>query len=177
MSAIVFGQLRRRSIVPARSTCLDATPRPRSREPQGRQTRPTAYQPTNTAAPTMSAAIDNEDLEELSISMPAPRRGGASTTRTVDFAEVPAEPVAPSPAEIKSKDPKASQRLGQYTIVKTLGEGSFGKVKLATHQVSGQKVALKIINRKRLVTRDMAGRIEREIQYLQLLRHPHIIKL
>ena len=67
--------------------------------------------------------------------------------------------------------------MGQYQIVRTLGEGSFGKVKLATHQVSGQQVALKIINRKKLVTRDMAGRIEREIQYLQLLRHPHIIKL
>lgn len=125
----------------------------------------------------MSAAIDNEDLEELSISMPAPRRGGASTTKTVEFA--PAAPAAPVSAaqESRSKDSKANQRLGQYTIVKTLGEGSFGKVKLATHQVSGQKVALKIINRKRLVTRDMAGRIEREIQYLQLLRHPHIIKL
>jgi len=123
----------------------------------------------------MSAAIDNEDLEELSISMPNARRGGASTTR-VDFA---ATPVAPPTIlqENKSRDSKASQRLGQYTIVKTLGEGSFGKVKLATHQVSNQKVALKIINRKRLVTRDMAGRIEREIQYLQLLRHPHIIKL
>jgi len=67
--------------------------------------------------------------------------------------------------------------LGQYDIVKTLGEGSFGKVKLAVHKVSGQKVALKIISRQKLVTRDMAGRIEREIQYLQLLRHPHIIKL
>ncbi|KAF2133683.1 serine threonine protein kinase SNF1p [Dothidotthia symphoricarpi CBS 119687] len=122
----------------------------------------------------MSAMIDNEDLEELSISMPAPRRGGASTTKTVDFV---AETIAPLTAENKGRDSKASQRLGQYTIVKTLGEGSFGKVKLATHQVSGQKVALKIINRKRLVTRDMAGRIEREIQYLQLLRHPHIIKL
>jgi carbon catabolite-derepressing protein kinase len=123
----------------------------------------------------MSAAIDNEDLEELSISMPNPRRGG-STIRTVDFVT---PPVAPPTVmqESKSRDSKASQRLGQYTIVKTLGEGSFGKVKLATHQVSGQKVALKIINRKRLVTRDMAGRIEREIQYLQLLRHPHIIKL
>ncbi|KAH7082524.1 kinase-like domain-containing protein [Paraphoma chrysanthemicola] len=124
----------------------------------------------------MSAAIDNEDLEELSISMPHPRRGAGSTTRTVDFST---PPVAPTTImqESKSRDSKASQRLGQYTIVKTLGEGSFGKVKLATHQVSGQKVALKIINRKRLVTRDMAGRIEREIQYLQLLRHPHIIKL
>jgi carbon catabolite-derepressing protein kinase len=125
----------------------------------------------------MSAAIDNEDLEELSISMPAPRRGGASTTKAVDFSQ--AQPTAQPTAaqETRSKDSKANQRLGQYTIVKTLGEGSFGKVKLATHQVSGDPVALKIINRKRLVTRDMAGRIEREIQYLQLLRHPHIIKL
>ncbi|KAH7337919.1 kinase-like domain-containing protein [Pyrenochaeta sp. MPI-SDFR-AT-0127] len=125
----------------------------------------------------MSAAIDNEDLEELSISMPAPRRGGASTTKAVEFSPAPAPALPTAAQESKSKDSRANQRLGQYTIVKTLGEGSFGKVKLATHQVSGQKVALKIINRKRLVTRDMAGRIEREIQYLQLLRHPHIIKL
>lgn len=126
----------------------------------------------------MSAAIDNEDLEELSISItPNNRR---SSTRPPDFSSAQAPPAAPSTVgqELKSvRDSKTNQRLGQYTIVRTLGEGSFGKVKLATHQVSGQKVALKIINRKKLVTRDMAGRIEREIQYLQLLRHPHIIKL
>jgi carbon catabolite-derepressing protein kinase len=127
----------------------------------------------------MSAAIDNEDLEELSISMPAQRRGAgaASTTKATDHAAAPPTALGTAAQESKSKDSKTNQRLGQYTIVRTLGEGSFGKVKLATHQVSGQKVALKIINRKRLVTRDMAGRIEREIQYLQLLRHPHIIKL
>ena len=128
----------------------------------------------------MSAAIDNEDLEELSISMPAQRRGqggGSGTPKPQDAAPVPPAALGTAVHETKSKDTKANQRLGQYTIVRTLGEGSFGKVKLATHQVSGQKVALKIINRKRLVTRDMAGRIEREIQYLQLLRHPHIIKL
>ncbi|RMZ67666.1 major facilitator superfamily transporter [Pyrenophora seminiperda CCB06] len=122
----------------------------------------------------------HHDLEELSISMPAQRRGagGASTTKAADAAlAAPQAALGTAVQESKSKDSKANQRLGQYTIVRTLGEGSFGKVKLATHQVSGQKVALKIINRKRLVTRDMAGRIEREIQYLQLLRHPHIIKL
>ena len=59
------------------------------------------------------------------------------------------------------------QRLGQYKILETLGEGSFGKVKLAVHQVTGQKVALKIISRRKLMARDMAGRIERDIQYLQ----------
>ncbi|KAI4160197.1 MAG: hypothetical protein LQ342_005909 [Letrouitia transgressa] len=72
---------------------------------------------------------------------------------------------------------RPNQRLGHYDIKKTLGEGSFGKVKLAVHRISGQEVALKIISRKKLISRDMAGRVEREIQYLQLLRHPHIIKL
>ncbi|KAF4509531.1 hypothetical protein G6O67_003700 [Ophiocordyceps sinensis] len=72
---------------------------------------------------------------------------------------------------------KAEQRIGAYKIVRTLGEGSFGKVKLAIHHGTGQQVALKIIARKKLISRDMAGRVEREIEYLQLLRHPHIIKL
>ncbi|KAF2260462.1 serine threonine protein kinase-like protein SNF1p [Lojkania enalia] len=121
----------------------------------------------------MSATIDQEDLEELSISMPNPRRGSA---RPPEFHEPQAAPTAVQEAK-GALNPRQSQRLGQYQIVRTLGEGSFGKVKLAVHQGTGQKVALKIINRKKLVTRDMAGRIEREIQYLQLLRHPHIIKL
>jgi len=68
-------------------------------------------------------------------------------------------------------------RIGNYQIVKTLGEGAFGKVKLAYHITTGQKVALKIINKKLLTKNDMKGRIEREISYLRLLRHPHIIKL
>lgn len=72
---------------------------------------------------------------------------------------------------------KTEQRVGQYNIIRTLGEGSFGKVKLAVHRSTGQQVALKIIARKKLISRDMVGRVEREIEYLQLLRHPHIIKL
>ena len=76
-------------------------------------------------------------------------------------------------------DPNANpaNRVGKYQILKTLGEGSFGKVKLAQHLVTGQSVALKIINRKTLAKSDMQGRVEREISYLRLLRHPHIIKL
>ena len=70
-----------------------------------------------------------------------------------------------------------SNRIGRYQTIKTLGEGSFGKVKLAQNIVTGQKVALKIINRKTLAKSDMQGRVEREISYLKLLRHPHIIKL
>lgn len=48
---------------------------------------------------------------------------------------------------------------------------------MAVHAITGQKVALKIINRKKIATMEMGGRVKREIQYLKLLRHPHIIKL
>jgi len=67
--------------------------------------------------------------------------------------------------------------LEKYQIVRTLGEGSFGKVKLAYHLATNSRVALKIINRRILQKTDMQGRVEREISYLRLLRHPHIIKL
>lgn len=119
----------------------------------------------------MSSAFEDEDLS-LSISTPTARRS-SNTQRPSDAPHAP----RPSGRADSASITKVNQRLGQYQIVKTLGEGSFGKVKLAVHVVSGQKVALKIIARKKLITRDMAGRIEREIQYLQLLRHPHIIKL
>ncbi|KAL8802673.1 MAG: hypothetical protein Q9223_006519 [Gallowayella weberi] len=124
----------------------------------------------------MASTFDDEELS-MSLSSPNDRRG-------------PRYP-APAPSK-KSRDDstrnasqsndlptagRAGQRLGHYTVKKTLGEGSFGKVKLAVHRISGQEVALKIISRKKLISRDMAGRVEREIQYLQLLRHPHIIKL
>lgn len=123
----------------------------------------------------MSSAFEDEDLS-LSISTTNTRRS-SNTVRPHDSPQdVRANPTITARTDSASIT-KVNQRLGQYQLVKTLGEGSFGKVKLAVHVVSGQKVALKIISRKKLITRDMAGRIEREIQYLQLLRHPHIIKL
>lgn len=48
---------------------------------------------------------------------------------------------------------------------------------VAYHMATHERVALKIINRKTLAKSDMQGRVEREISYLRLLRHPHIIKL
>ena len=122
----------------------------------------------------MTSQFDDEELS-MSLSSPMDRRGpprpaAARQTRT------PSQQAAKTVHELPP-DSRAGQRIGQYSVKRTLGEGSFGKVKLAVHLVSGQEVALKIISRKKLISRDMAGRVEREIQYLQLLRHPHIIKL
>ncbi|EIW68573.1 hypothetical protein TREMEDRAFT_31675 [Tremella mesenterica DSM 1558] len=73
--------------------------------------------------------------------------------------------------------PPKQAKVGQYIIGRTLGTGTFGKVKLATHAITGHLVALKLINRSKITTPDMNARVKREIQYLKVLRHPHIIKL
>lgn len=68
-------------------------------------------------------------------------------------------------------------KIGHYILGETLGVGTFGKVKTAKHQLTGHKVAVKILNRQKIKNLDVVGKIRREIQNLKLFRHPHIIKL
>ncbi|NXE18947.1 AAPK2 kinase, partial [Ardeotis kori] len=67
-------------------------------------------------------------------------------------------------------------KIGHYVLGDTLGVGTFGKVK-GEHQLTGHKVAVKILNRQKIRSLDVVGKIKREIQNLKLFRHPHIIKL
>mmetsp|Transcript_19825 Transcript_19825/g.32505 ORF Transcript_19825/g.32505 Transcript_19825/m.32505 type:complete len:681 (+) Transcript_19825:307-2349(+) len=68
-------------------------------------------------------------------------------------------------------------RIGNYKLGKTLGIGSFGKVKLGEHDLTGHKVAVKIMNRKKIKSLDMDEKVRREIKILKLFMHPHIIRL
>ena len=60
---------------------------------------------------------------------------------------------------------------------KTLGQGTFGKVKLAIHERTGEKVAVKILEKKKIVDVSDIERVSREIHILKLVRHPHLIQL
>ena len=75
--------------------------------------------------------------------------------------------------------PKSSQskRIGNYRILKELGEGTFGKVKLAVHQATSEKVAIKILHKSKILDSSDIDRITREIQILKLIRHPGLIQL
>uniref|UniRef100_A0A8W7PSP1 non-specific serine/threonine protein kinase n=1 Tax=Anopheles coluzzii TaxID=1518534 RepID=A0A8W7PSP1_ANOCL len=73
--------------------------------------------------------------------------------------------------------PQPLVKIGHYILGATLGTGSFGKVKIGEHQVTKHKVAVKILNRQKIKSLDVVGKIRREIQNLKLFRHPHIIKL
>ncbi|XP_045148318.1 serine/threonine-protein kinase BRSK1 [Echinops telfairi] len=49
-------------------------------------------------------------------------------------------------------------------------------VKLGVHCITGQKVAIKIVNREKL-SESVLMKVEREIAILKLIEHPHVLKL
>ena len=67
--------------------------------------------------------------------------------------------------------------IGNYILGKTIGKGTFGKVKVGTHIQSGEMVALKILNKTKFED-DMDHKlVEKEIMILKSIRHKNIIQL
>ena len=64
-----------------------------------------------------------------------------------------------------------------YYQGKTLGEGTFGKVKQGNHILTGEKVAIKILEKLKIIDVTDVERVSREIHILKLIRHPNIIQL
>ena len=62
-------------------------------------------------------------------------------------------------------------------VGKTLGEGTFGKVRLGTHTLTGEKVAIKILEKDKILDKADIERVTREIQILKIVRHPNVIQL
>ncbi|KAJ7083980.1 hypothetical protein B0H15DRAFT_402438 [Mycena belliarum] len=72
---------------------------------------------------------------------------------------------------------RTNRILGDYTLSKTLGAGSMGKVKLATHNITGEKLAVKILPRTTSTAPKDASketRTLREAALSLLLHHPYI---
>lgn len=78
-------------------------------------------------------------------------------------------------------DPRSSFRaksIGHYVLMKTIGEGTFGKVKLGTHILTGERVAVKVLEKERIQELADVERVAREIHILKLIRRcRHIIQL
>ncbi|KAK3098587.1 hypothetical protein FSP39_020986 [Pinctada imbricata] len=71
-----------------------------------------------------------------------------------------------------------SKKVGNYLLGKTLGEGSFAKVKEALHIPTGEKVAIKVIDkRKAKVDSYVRKNLRREAKLLQQIRHPNVVQL
>lgn len=64
--------------------------------------------------------------------------------------------------------------IGKYKFLKTLEKGKFGVVKLAKHTLTGEKVAIKIVDKLKLNPSSLKN-IWREAEIMKTLDHPNII--
>ncbi|KAH8823188.1 Pkinase-domain-containing protein [Flagelloscypha sp. PMI_526] len=61
--------------------------------------------------------------------------------------------------------------VGNYNLGRVIGEGSYGKVRLGTHRLTGTKVAIKHIPKA------MSAALTREIHHHRQLHHPHVTQM
>ena len=60
---------------------------------------------------------------------------------------------------------------------KTIGEGTFGKVKIGMHILTKAKVAVKILEKSKIVDVADVERVSREIHILKIVQHPQVVQL
>ncbi|XP_023543223.1 CBL-interacting serine/threonine-protein kinase 12-like [Cucurbita pepo subsp. pepo] len=67
--------------------------------------------------------------------------------------------------------------LGRYEIGKLLGHGTFAKVYHARNIKSDEGVAIKVIDKEKILKGGLIAHIKREISILRRVRHPNIVQL
>jgi len=84
-------------------------------------------------------------------------------------------PEAPSAKMWRQRsDPAAKpQIVGDYELGATLGQGTFGTVKVGTHVLTGQRVAIKIIPSGKMEQ----NKLEQEIRLQRRLSHQHVVQI
>ncbi|KAH9248767.1 hypothetical protein BASA81_013562 [Batrachochytrium salamandrivorans] len=94
----------------------------------------------------------------------------SSSSRTVVSQPKPASPGNAGPPDIEII-------VGSYRLDRTIGQGTYGKVRLGIHITTDEKVAVKIIEKAQIQSVKQVARLQREIRFLKLLHHPHIVNV
>lgn len=72
---------------------------------------------------------------------------------------------------------KKSRNVGKYEVGRTIGEGTFAKVKFARNCETGESVAMKVLAKSTILKHRMVDQIKREISIMKIVRHPNIVRL
>ncbi|VAI04157.1 unnamed protein product [Triticum turgidum subsp. durum] len=70
---------------------------------------------------------------------------------------------------------KVKRRVGKYELGRTIGEGTFAKVRFARNTETGDPVAIKILDKEKLLKHKMVEQIKREIATMKLIKHPNVV--
>ncbi|CAD8096754.1 unnamed protein product [Paramecium sonneborni] len=68
-------------------------------------------------------------------------------------------------------------QISVYQIMRVLGEGGFGKVMLGRHKITGEQVAIKLIDSGKLWNAEDIDLVFREAEVMKNLRHNNIVRI
>ncbi|XP_026457085.1 CBL-interacting protein kinase 18-like [Papaver somniferum] len=74
-------------------------------------------------------------------------------------------------------DTKTGILMEKYELGRVLGQGTFAKVYYARNLQSGQSVAIKVIDKDKVMKVGLIEQIKREISIMKLVRHPNVVQL
>ncbi|OMJ85078.1 hypothetical protein SteCoe_13663 [Stentor coeruleus] len=69
------------------------------------------------------------------------------------------------------------KRVGNYELRELLGEGSYGKVRLAENIASKKSYAIKILDKAKIKQDNLIENLRQEIQIMKHINHPNVVKL
>jgi serine/threonine protein kinase len=64
-----------------------------------------------------------------------------------------------------------------YKLLKEIGSGTFGKVYLSEHLPTGRSLAIKVLEKEKIVDDSDVERVSRELRIAQSIAHPHLVQL
>jgi len=110
------------------------------------------------------------------------------TTETTQAAQVPVPTTTTTTPIVASNEPVATKStavrtlptpidLTHFTVGVTLGTGSFGRVRLATHKETGSIWAIKMLKKSEVIRLQQVEHMISEKQILLALDHPFIVRL
>ena len=67
------------------------------------------------------------------------------------------------------------KRVGKYELGRTLGEGTFGKVKYAINTETKEAVAIKVLDKEKIQKQNMGNQIKKEISIMKMVKHEYIV--
>ncbi|EXC19561.1 CBL-interacting serine/threonine-protein kinase 10 [Morus notabilis] len=72
---------------------------------------------------------------------------------------------------------KSNVLLKRYELGRLLGQGTFAKVYYARSLITNQSVAIKVIDKEKIMKVGLVDQIKREISIMTLVKHPNVIQL
>ncbi|KAG1371475.1 CBL-interacting protein kinase 18 [Cocos nucifera] len=76
-----------------------------------------------------------------------------------------------------TENKKGSILMQRYEVGRLLGQGTFAKVYYARNIGTSQSVAIKVIDKEKVLKVGLIDQIKREISVMRLVRHPNVVQL